>query len=171
MHLAVTGLFRAKWSAEIHEEWISNLLRNRPDLSRRQLERTRLLMDQHAVDSLVSGYEDLIPGLRLPDADDRHVLAAAIRGGADVIVTQNLRDFPAEAVEPFGIEILHPDEFVLRLFERAPEAVEGAAEDHRVSLKNPAKTRAEYLETLENQGLPRTVSALGKVCHKVLASS
>jgi hypothetical protein len=124
------------------------------------LERTRLLMDKHAVDSLVSGYEDLIPGLRLPDANDRHVLAAAIRGGAEVIVTQNLRDFPAEAVDPFGIEVLHPDEFVIRLFERAPDAVVGAAEDHRVSLRNPAKARAEYLETLENQGLRQTVSAL-----------
>jgi hypothetical protein len=48
MHLALTGLFRAKWSADIHEEWISALLRNRPDLTRAKLERTRMLMDEHA---------------------------------------------------------------------------------------------------------------------------
>src|SRR5947209_8316691 len=95
MHLALIGLFRAKWSADIHEEWMSNLLNNRPDLTRLQLERTRTLMDKHAVDALVTGYEDLIPGLQLPDPDDRHVMAAAIRGRADVIVTMNLRDFPA----------------------------------------------------------------------------
>ena len=66
MHLALTGLFRARWSTEVHEEWISSLLQNRPDLTREKLERTRQLMDQHAVDALVTGYEDLIPGLRLP---------------------------------------------------------------------------------------------------------
>src|SRR5277367_2343591 len=93
MHLALTGLFRARWSADVHEEWISSLLRKRPDLTRDKLERTRRLMDQHARDALVTGYEDLIPGLRLPDPDDRHVLAAAIRSHADVIVTMNLRDF------------------------------------------------------------------------------
>src|SRR5579864_2282842 len=104
MHLALTGLFRAKWSAGVHAEWISNLLEKRPDLTRDKLERTRVLMDKHAVDALVVGYEDLIPGLRLPDPDDRHVLAAAIRGRVDVIVTMNLRDFPADTLAPFGIE-------------------------------------------------------------------
>jgi predicted nucleic acid-binding protein len=93
MHLALTGLFRATWSAGVHEEWMSALLRNRTDLSREKLERTRRLMDRHATDALVTGYEDLIPGLHLPDPNDRHVLAAAIRGRADVIVTANLRDF------------------------------------------------------------------------------
>ena len=87
MHLAVTGLFRAKWSVDVHEEWISNLLKNRHDLTRDKLERTRMLMDKHAIDALVIGYEDLIPGLQLPDPNDRHVLAAAIRGQANVIVT------------------------------------------------------------------------------------
>src|SRR5712691_3702497 len=60
MHLALIGLFRAKWSADVHEEWISSLLKKRPDLTRDKLERTRILMDQYAVDALVTGYEDLI---------------------------------------------------------------------------------------------------------------
>jgi predicted nucleic acid-binding protein len=113
MHLALTGLFRAKWSATVHEEWIGALLRRRPDLSREKLERTRMLMDLHATDALVTGYEDLIEGLRLPDPDDRHVLAAAIRARADVIVTANLRDFPPSTLGQFGIEPQHPDEFIL----------------------------------------------------------
>lgn len=66
MHLALVGLFRAKWSAAVHEEWISSLLERRPDLDRAKLERTRALMDKHAEDALVTGYEDLIPGLHLP---------------------------------------------------------------------------------------------------------
>lgn len=100
MHLALIGLFRAKWSADVHEEWIPNLLKKRPDLTRGQLERTRMLMDKHAVDALVT--EDLIPGLQLPDPDDRHVLAAAIRGHANVIVTVNLRDFLSDIIGSFG---------------------------------------------------------------------
>ncbi|MDZ4801704.1 MAG: PIN domain-containing protein [Bryobacteraceae bacterium] len=160
MHLAVTGLFRAKWSANVHEEWISSLLKNRHDLTRDKLERTRMLMDKHAIDALVIGYEDLIPGLQLPDPNDRHVLAAAIRGQANVIVTMNLRDFPSDVLAPFGIEAQHPDEFVLHLLDLAPGAVVAAAENHRQSLKNPSKTVSEYLETLERQGLTQTVSVL-----------
>jgi len=160
MHLALTGLFRATWSAGVHEEWISALLRNRPDLSREKLERTRMLMDEHAEDALVTGYEDLIPGLQLPDPNDRHVLAAAIRGRADVIVTANLRDFPAETLAEFGIEAQHPDEFVLHLLDLAPGVVAEAARNHRESLKNPPKTIDEYLNSLEAQGLTQTVSVL-----------
>ncbi len=115
MHLALTGLFRAKWSAEVHEEWISNLLEKRPDLKREQLNRTRALMDKHATDALVTGYEALIPGLQLPDPNDRHVVTAAIHGRADVIVTMNLKDFPSSVLAAFGIEAQHPDEFILHL--------------------------------------------------------
>ena len=160
MHLALTGLFRAKWSADVHEEWISALLEKRPDLTRDRLERTRALMDLHAVDALVMGYQDLIPGLKLPDPNDRHVLAAAIRGQADVIVTMNLRDFPSEVVAPFGIEAQHPDEFILHLLDLAPRAVVMAAETHRLSLKNPAMTKEKYLNVLDRQGLTQTASAL-----------
>lgn len=160
MHLALTGLFRARWSAGVHEEWMTALLRNRPDLSREKLERTRMLMDKHAEDALVTGYEDLIDGLHLPDPDDRHVLAAAIRGRADVIVTVNVKDFPEAALEPFGIEAQHPDEFIAHLLDLAPGAVIAAAERHRESLKKPTKTIVEYLEMLEREGLTQTVAGL-----------
>ena len=145
MHLAMTGLFRAKWSAGVHDEWITSLLRNRPDLSREKLERTRMLMDKHAGDALVTGYEGLIEGLHLPDPDDRHVLAAAIRGRADVIVTANLRDFPADNLTPFEIEAQHPDDFVLHLLSLAPGVVVAASGRHREGLKNPSRTVAEVV--------------------------
>lgn len=160
MHLALTGLFRAKWSSDVHEEWISSLLQKRPDLTREKLARTRALMDLHAVDALVTDYEDLIPSLQLPDPNDRHVLAAAIRGQANVIVTMNLRDFPANVLGPFGIQARHPDEFILQLLDLAPASVLAAAESHRQSLKNPPRTIDEYLETLERQGLAQSVSVL-----------
>lgn len=136
------------------------LLRNRPDLSREKLERTRMLMDKHAEDALVTGYEHLIDGLHLPDPDDRHVLAAAIRGRADVIVTANVRDFPAEVLMPFEIDAQHPDEFVVHLLDLSSGSVTAAAHRPRESLRNPAKTVDEYLKMLEREGLTHTVSLL-----------
>jgi hypothetical protein len=160
MHLAMTGLFRAKWSAGVHEEWMTRLLRNRADLTREKLERTRALMDKHAEDALVTGYEDLIEGLRLPDPNDRHVLAAAIRGRVDVIVTRNVRDFPADVLGPLGIEAQHPDAFIVHLLDLAPALVIDAVQRHRESLQKPAKTREQYLEMLEAEGLTETVAIL-----------
>ena len=108
MHLALTDLFRAKWTNAIHDEWMRNVLTNRSDLTAAQLGRTRDLMNAHVRDALVENYEPLIPALTLPDADDRHVLAAAIRGRADVIVTFNLSDFPKAALDPYGIAAQRP---------------------------------------------------------------
>lgn len=100
MWLGLSGRFRARWSQTIHEEWKRNLLINRPDLTRAQVDRTSDLMDRAIPDGLVEGYESLAAGLTLPDPDDRHVLAAAIRCGASVIVTFNQRDFPNELLAP-----------------------------------------------------------------------
>jgi hypothetical protein len=160
MHLALTDLFRARWTDRIHDEWIRRLLEDRPDLKREKLERTRSLMNAHVRDCLVTGYEDLIQGLTLPDPDDRHVLAAAIRGSASVIVTYNLDDFPPEYLGKFGVEAQHPDEFITHLIDLAPAPVCAAAKRHRASLKNPPKTVDEYLGAMANQRLPETVSRL-----------
>jgi PIN domain len=160
MHLAVTDLFRARWTDAIHEEWIRNVLKDRPDLTREKLERTRNLMNAHVRDGLVGGFESLIPSLMLPDPDDRHVLAAAIRCGADVIVTFNLKHFPHEALEPLGIEAQHPDDFLTCQLDLAENIVCAAVKRHRESLKKPPRTVEEYLETLDRQGLPKTVSIL-----------
>lgn len=160
IYLALTDLFRAKWSEDVHKEWMTSLLKNRPDLSLKKLKRTRMLMDIAVPDALVRGYKGLIPSLRLPDPKDRHVLAAAIRGRADVIVTANLRDFQADTLQEYDIEAQHPDEFSMHLFHLAPETVCSAAREHQQSLKNPAKTGSEYLQTLSTLGLLQTASAL-----------
>lgn len=160
MQLALTNLFRAKWSNQIHEEWIRSVLRERPDLKREQLERTRELMNAHVHDSLVEGFEDLIPALRLPDPDDRHVLAAAIKARADVIVTYNLHDFPSAVLQDYGIEAQHPDEFLTHLIDLSPGAVCHSVRLHRQRLRYPPKTIGEYLDTLERQSLPGTVAYL-----------
>lgn len=160
MHLALTDLFRAKWTEEIHDEWIRNVLINRPDLTKDQLQRTRVLMNSHVRDCLVIGYQDLIPSLTLPDMNDRHVLAAAICAGADVIVTSNLKDFPVDTLNQYGIEAQHPDEFITHLINLAPPVICEAAKRQRMSLKNPPKSVEELLSAYEGQGLVRTVAEL-----------
>lgn len=161
MWLGLSGRFRARWSQEIHAEWKRNLLLNRPDLTQAQLDRTSDLMDKAIPDGLVEGYEDLISGLQLPDSDDRHVLAAAIRCNASVIVTFNQKDFPAALLAPFGIESQHPDEFVDNLLDLDPAAVVAAAQRQRAQLQNPALDVSRYLEILLRQGLVQTAKTLG----------
>jgi len=160
MHLAMTDLFRARWTDQIHDEWIRSVLANRPDLKRDQLERTRRLMNSHVLDCLVTGYENLIDGLALPDPNDRHVLAAAIHAGADVIVTFNLDDFPKRILDPLGIEPQHPDIFVARLLDLDGPAVCAAARRQRQSLRNPPKTIDEFFEILAQQRLPQFAAKL-----------
>lgn len=78
LRVALTDLFRARWTDRIHDEWIEALLRSRPDLTREQLERTRRLMNESVRDCLVTDYESLIDGITLPDPNDCHVVAAVV---------------------------------------------------------------------------------------------
>jgi predicted nucleic acid-binding protein len=158
MELALTDLFRARWSEEIHKEWIRNVLKNRPDLKMSQLLRTKTCMNANVRDALVTGFESLIPSLSLPDENDRHVLAAAIRCQADVIVTFNLKDFPLDYLSSFDIEAQHPDEFILYLLDLYPVQVCRAVEKVRQRLRNPSMDCDRYLQNLLKQGLPQTVS-------------
>lgn len=159
MHLARTDLFKAYWTDHIHEEWIGALARAGKH-KREALERTRDLMDENVRDAKVTGYEPLIGTLELPDPDDRHVLAAAIRCNADAIVTFNLRDFPEEALEPYGVDALHPDDFIYYQIDMAPSVCAGAIRLQRLMLKNPEVSVDELLATLQKQQLPQTVSRL-----------
>lgn len=160
MWLGLSGRFRARWSARIHDEWKRNLLINRPDLSARQLDRTSDLMDRAIPDALVTDFESLVDGLSLPDPDDRHVLAAAIRCHASVIVTFNERDFPDDVLDAFGMEAQHPDVFVENLFDLDPACVVAAAQRQRQQLKSPPIEVDHYLDILRRHGLSQTVKAL-----------
>ena len=160
IRLAHAGLVRARWTEAIHDEWVRNVLKNNPALSTERLARTRTLMNEAVRDCLVTEYEGLIENLSLPDPDDRHVLAAAICTNAEVIVTFNLKDFPASALERHGIEAMHPDDFVVALFEAAAGSVCAAVKRQREGLRNPPRTADELLDTLEAQGLIQTVASL-----------
>lgn len=160
MHLSLTGLFRARWTDRIHDEWIDAVLRNRADLTREQLDWTRAQMNEAVPDCLVSGYEGLEASLELPDPDDRHVLAAAIKCGAGAIVTYNLRDFPAPVLEPLGISAQHPDQFIEHAFDLDPVAACSAVRSLRGMLRHPPRSAEALLDTYQNLGLASTVAAL-----------
>lgn len=160
MHLALSDLYRARWSDMIHDEWTRNVLANRPDLTANQLNRTRQLMNAHVRDSLVNDFESLIPSINLPDSQDRHVVAAAIHSGASLIVTFNLKDFPPEALRPYNLAAQHPDDFIVDLLDLHLAGVLEAAASHRRTLKNPSKTADEYLDTLQAQGLTQSAAVM-----------
>ena len=160
MRLAVTGLFRARWSERIHDEWIDAVLRNRSDLQPAQLQRTRGLMNDAVPDCLVAGYEGIESTLELPDPDDRHVLAAAIKCGAGTIVTYNLKDFPEAILAPLGLCAQHPDEFLEHAYDLDPVAICTAVRDARAALKNPPVGVNQLLDIYQGQGLASTVAAL-----------
>ena len=160
LHIAAVGLVHPYWSDKIHEEWIGSLIRRCPDVRRETLEHTRRRMDTDFKNSLTKGYEPLISTLELPDPDDRHVLAVAIYTQSSLIVTSNSEDFPKTHLQPYGIEAVSPDEFVWRLIQKKPVRVLEAVRNHRSSLNRPPKTVEEYLATLEQQGLHKTVAFL-----------
>lgn len=160
LELAVADLYRAKWSDEVLEEWIDSLLENRPDLTRAQLERTRDLMNLHVRDALIEDFHDLINILDLPDKHDRQVLAAAIKGRAELIVTFNLKDFPSEQLHKWEIEAQHPDEFLVHQFHLSQPKFLEVVRTVRRRLINPKMLVADYLDVLRTQGLLATVRAI-----------
>jgi hypothetical protein len=152
------GVMRAKWTGRIHREWIQAVLRERPGLRRRDLLRTRRLMDQHVPGCRVQGYRRWEQRLTLPDPNDRHVLAAALACIADVIVTFNTKDFPVDALRPFGMTAVPPDSFVYQLMDSG--IVVAAAAEHRAALMRPPLSPADYLEALRRNGLFATADLL-----------
>jgi hypothetical protein len=160
IRLAQTGLVHARWTDRILDETFRNLGQDRPDIPSVKLDKLRELMNAAVPDCLVTGYEKLIPALTLPDVDDRHVLAAAIRAGAQVIVTANLRDFPDSELAQFGVEAKHPDEFVMDLFHLDGVRVHQAVSATAAGWRNPPGTPADVCDRLVAAGLPISAAAL-----------
>lgn len=160
IRLGLTGLYQPKWSATIEDEWQRNLLANRTDLTPEQIKRTAERMNTAVPDAMITGFEPLIDSVDLPDVDDRHVVAASVRSNSEIIVTFNLKDFPAPALSAFGIEALHPDDFVMDLFDLNRALVLSAVTTQRSNLRRPPMSVDEYLEALLRQGMAQTVKEL-----------
>ena len=145
VRLGRTGLVRVRWTNDILDEVFRNIIADRPDLDLERLARTRQLMNDSIRDVLVDGHQPLIGALDLPDENDRHVLAAAIKCGAQAIITLNLKDFPAIKLGVYGVEAVHPDDFVLDLLDLAPGAVLGMSRSPEVPYWERALSIAELV--------------------------
>jgi hypothetical protein len=150
---AVDGLIDARWTDDIHAEWIRNLAANSPGTTFERLERTRDLMKAALPDADVGGYQDLIPGLSLPDPDDRHVLAAAIAGKASLIVTWNLKHFPAAALRQHGVAGISPDDFLAGLHRTYRNELIDSVKRARLNLRKTLPSADAFIDALEAQGL------------------
>ncbi len=163
LELASTGLYRARWSDDIHKEWTQSVQADRPDLSLEVILRRQEQMDRALPQALVTGYEGIVEGLELPDPDDRHVLAAAIVGRCDVIVTFNLSHFPEEALAPYGIEAQHPDTFLNHQRSLNEPLFLACIKTIRARLSKPRYDADAYIDRLRKCQLPLLASELEKV--------
>lgn len=156
---AFDGLVEARWTDDIHDEWIRNLAANAPTLPIERLVETRDRMKAVLPDADVTDYRHLIPELRLPDPDDRHVLAAAIAGRAAYIVTWNLKDFPAKDLASHGVTSQSPDAFLTDLHAAFPDALISSVKRARQNLRKTMPSVDMFIDGLQQSGL-KTFPAL-----------
>jgi predicted nucleic acid-binding protein len=158
----IEGLFTAKWSQDIDEEWTRNLLASRADLTQEQVykrrDQQRMALPDWEVEA--EQYQSLIEAIKLPDINDRHVLAAAIAGHADSIVTFNIKDFPSDVLDQYDIEAIHPDDFICLQLDLIPYQALTAIKHIRLRLKKPPYSAQELLDSYERAGLTSTVTKL-----------
>ncbi len=159
IRIAQAGLVQAKWTDRILDEMLGNLRRSLPDISADKVARLRGLMNDAVRDCVITHYEPLIESLKLPDPDDRHVLAAAIRARAQMIVTSNLKDFPSDYLAEWDIEAKSPDDFVLAQIGLDRQAVYGSVQRIADSRRNPPGTVSDVLSDLERSGIVASVVA------------
>lgn len=152
---ATERLFRPCWTTQILDEWRGSLLRRFPDDEgiAGKIDRQRSTMLEQFPEAMIEGHEFLIESLKLPDPNDRHVLAAAIVGRCNGIITCNTRHFPEEVVAPFGIEVVHPDNFIVNIIDLDPTKALTACLSHRKALTTSLPSADEFLEQYRAKGL------------------
>ncbi|WP_300590345.1 putative toxin-antitoxin system toxin component, PIN family [Microbacterium sp.] len=156
LELADRGLFRPLWSHDVLFELAKNLVKNGEDPA---LVRKRVsTMEDYFADAMVTGYEDLVPTMT-NDTKDRHVLAAAIRGGAEVLVTFNTKDFPVQAVERFDLEVVHPDDFLINQLDLYHAPTLRGLVELVAGYESPTMTVDDFLLALTRAGVPKFVEA------------
>lgn len=157
LRFAEAGLYRVRWSPQIVDEWACNLIKSRPHMEG-SIRSQQDAMARAFPEAMIEGHEDLMPALELPDGNDRHVLAAAIRAGAQYVITENIRDFPKEALATYGIEAVSADRFLSSTYELYPSEATAALGRMRRSYRNPPMTPGEFIRDLMRVGLPLTAA-------------
>ncbi len=157
---AADRLVEARWTDEIHDEWIRSLAADTPTIPIERLQTTRRLMNDALPGATISGYEDLVPTVSLPDPDDRHVVAAAIAAGASIILTWNLKDFPATALKKYGLRRHTPDAFLSGLYDNVPDLVVGSLANARRNLNKARVSASDFIEIINHQKLTQLATRI-----------
>jgi len=152
LRLAAEGAFRPLWSEEVLEEVRRNAVE--AGVAEVGIEKRLAAMREYFPDAMVTGYERLTGSLSC-DPKDRHVLAAAVRSKADVLVTFNGKDFPDASLEPFDVELVHPDDFLLDQLDLFPGLVVHTLHELAADYTNPPLQVEDVLEALRRAGVPR----------------
>ena len=161
IRVAQGGLVRARWTEAILDETFRNLKENRPDLDPSKLDRTRELMCAAIPDCIVNDYQPLEQVFSdLPDRGDAHVMAAALKVQAQVIVTNNLKHFPSEVLSPWGLEAKHPDDFLMDQFYLDGVELHVAVRNMSEAYRNPPLDVDDVLDRLDSEGMPQIAAAL-----------
>lgn len=158
LRLAEAELYRPLWSCRVLDEVVDAIEAIHPDLASGSARSRTNAMQASFEDACVTDWEDLVAGISLPDPDDRHVVAAALQGRADMIVTANLRDFPTEVLEPLGLEVQHPDEFLLNQLDLEPDITIAALHRQVAATQRPRITVKVLLDQLSRCGVPQFAS-------------
>lgn len=149
LSVAECGIYRPMWSAGVLEELDRNLRKR--GATKEQVAHRLDQMNRHFPDAVITGYEHLVDSME-NHPKDRHVLAAAVRGGAEVLVTENLRDFPASALDRYGLAALHQDDFLQDQLDLSPGAVSAALRRQASRYRRDPRSVEDLLDVLGNEG-------------------
>lgn len=155
LRLAEAGLYRPLWSDRVLDEMVDAIGLIHPKLAWGRARSRADAMQASFEDACVTDWEELVAGISLPDPDDRHVAAAALQGRADMVVTANVRDFPIEVLEPLGLEVQHPDEFLLNQLDLEPDLTIASLHRQAAATRRPVITTRVLLDHLARCGVPK----------------
>lgn len=163
LRIAERELYRPLWSDRILAEAADAVFEVHPDISAEQVGKRFAAMDKTFEDARVEGWEGLEATVALPDPDDRHVVAAALRGRADAIITTNVRHYPTDTLEPLGIEVIHPDNFLLDQLDLVPRTVLDALREQAANTRHPHLTPIDLVARLARAGVPGFADEAGRL--------
>lgn len=163
LRIAEHELYRPLWSDRILAEAADAVLEVHPDIPPEQVGKRFAAMDEAFEDARVEGWEHLEATVTLPDPDDRHVVAAALRGRADAIITTNVRHYPTDTLEPLGIEVIHPNSFLLDQLDLAPRIVLDVLREQAANTHHPPLTPIDLIARLARAGVPGFADEAGRL--------
>lgn len=163
LRVAERELYRPLWSDRILAEAADAVLEIHADLDPDVVAKRFAAMNNTFEDARVEGWDVFEATLELPDPDDRHVVAAAMLGRADTIVTANIVDFPSKTLAPLEIAVIHPDDFLLDQLDLAPRVVLDVLREQAAHTRNPPLTPTDLLARLARAGVPAFADEVGRM--------